>query len=243
MARGIAMNDRYNILDTIRSALVPVHWDGHKFVGAAAAITILLFMIWAPLGWLGLTATAFIAYFFRDPARVTPVREGLIVSPADGTITYVHIDTPRGELGLPDQPHTCISIFLSIFDVHINRAPVDGLIVRQLHVPGLYLNAAMDKASEDNEREIMVFKTASGLQVGVVRIAGLIARRIVTFMREGQSVEAGSRVGLIRFGSRVDIYIPSSKGILVAEGQRVIGGETVLADLRSEETGREVRLN
>ncbi|NJM33798.1 MAG: phosphatidylserine decarboxylase [Rhodomicrobium sp.] len=237
------MNDRYNIVDTVRSALVPVHWDGHKFIGAGAAVTILLFLIWAPLGWIGLLITGFIAYFFRDPARVTPIREGLIVSPADGTITSVLVDTPRTELGLPDQPHTCISIFLSILDVHINRAPVDGQIVRRLHVPGLYLNAAMDKASEDNEREIMVIKAASGLQVGVVRIAGLIARRIVTFVREGQSVEAGSRVGLIRFGSRVDIYIPSAKGILVAEGQRVIGGETVLADLRSEENGREVRLN
>jgi phosphatidylserine decarboxylase len=130
-----------------------------------------------------------------------------------------------------------------VFDVHINRAPVDGQIVRRIYVPGLYLNAAMDKASEDNEREIMVFRTAPGTEIGVVRIAGLIARRIVTFVREGQTVEAGSRTGLIRFGSRVDVYIPSAKGILVAEGQRVIGGETVLADLRSEENGREVRLN
>jgi phosphatidylserine decarboxylase len=174
---------------------------------------------------------------------VTPVREGLIIAPADGDITSIHLDRPRSELGLPDQPHTCISIFLSVFDVHINRAPVDGQIVREIHVPGVFLNAALDKASEDNEREIMVFKTASGMQIGVVRIAGLIARRIVTFVREGQMVEAGSRVGLIRFGSRVDIYIPSARGVLVAEGQRVIGGETVLVDLRSDENGREVRLN
>ncbi|MGB0087357.1 MAG: phosphatidylserine decarboxylase [Rhodomicrobiaceae bacterium] len=237
------MEDRHNLVDTIRAAFVPIHWDGHKFVGAGAAVTILLFLIWSPLGWLALLLTIYIAYFFRDPPRVTPVREGLIVSPADGTVTSVHLDRPRSELGLPDQPHTCISIFLSIFDVHVNRAPVDGQIVREIHVPGTYLNAALDKASEDNEREIMVFKTASGLQVGVVRIAGLIARRIVTFVREGQMVEAGSRVGLIRFGSRVDIYIPSARGVLVAEGQRVIGGETVLVDLRSDENGREVRLN
>ncbi len=243
MAQGTAMNDRYNVLDTIRAGLVPIHWDGHKFVGAGIVLTILLFLIWSPLGWLGLLLTIFVAYFFRDPARVTPVREGLIVSPADGTVTSVHLDTPRTELGLPDTPHTCISIFLSIFDVHINRAPVDGQIVREIHVPGTYFNAALDKASEDNEREIMVFKTVSGMQIGVVRIAGLIARRIVTFVREGQTVEAGSRVGLIRFGSRVDIYIPSARGVLVAEGQQVIGGETVLADLRSDENGREVRLN
>jgi len=237
------MNDRHALLDTIRGALVPIHWDGHKFVGAAIVVTILLFLLWSPLGWLGVLATAYIAYFFRDPARVTPVREGLIVAPADGVVTAVHLDTPRAELGLPGQPHTCVSIFLSVFDVHINRAPVDGQVVRRIYVPGLYLNAALDKASEDNEREIMVFKTAAGLEIGVVRIAGLIARRIVTFVREGQMLEAGSRTGLIRFGSRVDVYIPSAKGILVAEGQRIIGGETVLADLRSEENGREVRLN
>jgi phosphatidylserine decarboxylase len=237
------MNDRHALLDTIRAGLVPIHWDGHKFVGAGIVVTILLFLLWAPLGWLALLLTIYIGYFFRDPARITPVREGLIIAPADGTITSVHLDTPRSELGLPDVPHTCISIFLSIFDVHINRAPVDGQIVRRIYVPGLYLNAAMDKASENNEREVMVFKTASDMDIGVVRIAGLIARRIITFVREGQRVEAGSRIGLIRFGSRVDIYIPSAKGVLVAEGQRVIGGETVLADMRSNENGREVRLN
>jgi phosphatidylserine decarboxylase len=237
------MNDRHSLIDTIRGALVPVHWDGHKFVGAGIVVTLLMFLLWAPLGWLALLLTLFVAYFFRDPSRVTPVREGLIISPADGTVTSVHLDAPRAELGLPDQPHTCISIFLSVLDVHINRAPVDGQVVRKIYVPGLYLNAAMDKASEDNEREIMVFKTASGMQIGVVRIAGLIARRIVTFVREGQMVEAGSRVGLIRFGSRVDIYIPSARGVLVAEGQHVIGGETVLVDLRSDENGREVRQN
>jgi phosphatidylserine decarboxylase len=237
------MNDRNNLMDTIRAGLAPVHWDGHKFVGLGVVVTILLFLLWAPLGWLGVLATIYVAYFFRDPPRVTPVREGLIVAPADGAITSVHLDTPRSELGLPDTPHTCVSIFLSVFDVHINRAPIDGHVGRRIYVPGLYLNAALDKASEDNEREVMVFKSDAGLQVGVVRIAGLIARRIVTFVREGQVVEAGSRVGLIRFGSRVDVYIPGAKGVLVAEGQRVIGGETVLADLRSQENAREVRLN
>jgi phosphatidylserine decarboxylase len=237
------MNDRHSLLDTIRAGLTPIHWDGHKFVGAGVVLTLLSFFIWSPLGWLALLATLYVAYFFRDPPRVTPVREGLIIAPADGTVTAVHLDTPRSELGLPDMPHSCISIFLSIFDVHVNRAPVDGQIVRRIYVPGLYLNAAMDKASEDNEREIMVFKTASDTEIGVVRVAGLIARRLITFVREGQRVEAGARVGLIRFGSRVDIYIPSAKRILVAEGQRVIGGETVLADMRSDENGREVRLN
>ena len=237
------MNDRHAFIDTIRAALVPIHWDGHKFIGASLIVSILLFLIWSPLGWIGLAATAFIAFFFRDPARVIPMREGLIVSPADGTITSISMDTPQSEMGLPDQPHTRISIFLSVLDVHINRAPVSGEIIRTIRVPGLFLNAAFDKASEDNEREIMVFKTLSGTQIGTIRIAGLIARRIVTFVRDGQNVEAGSRIGLIRFGSRVDVYIPTANGIQVAEGQRVIGGETVLADLRSEQNRREVRLD
>src|SRR5262245_45848335 len=120
------MNDRYSLIDTIRASVVPIHWDGHKFVGLGVVVTILLFLLWAPLGWIGLLITIYVAYFFRDPPRVTPAREGLIISPADGTITSVHLDTPRSELGLPDAPHTCISIFLSVFDVHLNRAPVDG---------------------------------------------------------------------------------------------------------------------
>ncbi len=237
------MEDRHALIDTIRAGLVPIHWDGHKFIGAGLVIAILLFMLWSPLGWIALLLTGFVAFFFRDPARVIPVREGLIVSPADGTITAIDLDTPQTEMGLPDQPHTRISIFLSVFDVHINRAPVAGEIVRTIRVPGLFLNAAIDKASEDNEREIMVFRTSNGVQIGIVRIAGMIARRIVTFVRDGQTVDPGARIGLIRFGSRVDVYIPSANGILVAEGQRVIGGETVLADLRSDQNHREVRLD
>ncbi len=237
------MDDRHSLIDTIRSAFVPIHSDGYKFVGAGLAFTILFFLIWSPLGWLALLLTTSIAFFFRDPARVTPFREGLIIAPADGTITSISLDQSRNELGLPDQPHTRISIFLSVFDVHINRAPVDGQIARQVYIPGLFLNAATEKASEENEREATVFRTASGSEIGVIRIAGLIARRIVTHAGEGQNIRAGERVGLIRFGSRVDIYIPSEKGIFVAERQTVIGGETVLADLQSDENGREVRLS
>ena len=237
------MDDRHNLIGTIRSAFVPIHSDGYKFVAAGLAFTILFFLIWSPLGWLGLLLTASIAFFFRDPARVTPVREGLIVAPADGTITTVSLDRSRNELGLPDQPHTRISIFLSVLDVHVNRAPVDGHIARQVYIPGLFLNAATEKASEENEREATVFRTATGMEIGVIRIAGLIARRIVTHINEGQTIRAGERMGLIRFGSRVDIYIPGEKGILVAEGQTVIGGETVLADLNSDENGREVRVS
>ena len=236
------MNDRHGIVDAILSVLAPIHWDGHKFIAIGAIATLLLFWIWDPLGWIGVVVTAYVAYFFRDPERATPVREDLIIAPADGRIVSVRLKAPPPELGLPALPMTCISIFLSVLDVHINRAPVTGTILRRAYVTGLFVNAALDKASEDNEREAMVFKTAAGREIGVVRIAGLVARRIVTFVREGQPIEAGARTGLIRFGSRVDVYIPEGKGVLVAEGQRTIGGETVLADLRSEELGREVRV-
>ncbi len=237
------MNDRHRIVDTVLSVLTPIHWDGHKFIAIGAIATLLLFWIWNPLGWIGAVITGYIAYFFRDPERATPIREDLVIAPADGRIVAIALKTPPAELGLPPTPMSCISIFLSVFDVHITRAPVTAIIVRRNYVTGLFLNAALDKASEDNEREAMVFKMASGREVGVVRIAGLVARRIVTLVRDGQPIEAGARTGLIRFGSRVDIYIPDGKGILVAEGQRTIGGETVLADFRSEEIGREVRVS
>jgi phosphatidylserine decarboxylase len=237
------MNDRHGIVDAIFSVLTPIHWDGHKFIAIGAIATLVLFWLWTPLGWIGLLATAYVAYFFRDPERASPIREDLVIAPADGRIVGVRLRTPPAELGLPATPMTCISIFLSVLDVHINRAPVTGTIARRAYVTGLFVNAALDKASEDNEREAMVFKTASGREVGVVRIAGLIARRIVTLVSEGQTIAAGARTGLIRFGSRVDIYIPDGKGVLVAEGQRTIGGETVLADFRSEEIGREVRVS
>ena len=237
------MNDRHGIVDTIFSVLTPIHWDGHKFIAIGAIATLLLFWLWAPLGWIGVVLTAYVAYFFRDPERATPMREDLVIAPADGRIVGVRLKTPPAELGLPPVPMTCISIFLSVFDVHINRAPVAGTIVRRNYITGLFVTAALDKASEDNEREAMVIKTASGREVGVVRIAGLVARRIVTFVSEGQTIPAGARTGLIRFGSRVDIYLPEGKGVLAAEGQRTIGGETVLAVFRSEEAGREVRVS
>lgn len=237
------MLDRQSILDTIASSLAPVHPDGYKFLAIGAGLTLLLFWLWAPLGWIAAILTAWIAYFFRDPQRVTPVREGLIVAPADGRIVSLRQTLPPKELELGEEPMTCISIFLSIFDVHINRAPVSGAIIRKFYAPGLFLNAAMDKASTDNERQALVFQTAAGARIGVVQIAGLLARRIVTFGREGQQMQAGERFGLIRFGSRVDVYVPAGWGILAAEGQYAIAGETVLADLRSQETGREVRVS
>ena len=183
-----------------------------------------------PLGWLAAFVTAFCAYFFRDPERVTPDRPGLIVSAADGKVAAVveSVTSPR-ELGLGTEPLTRVSVFLSVFDVHIVRAPVGGRVIRSAYVPGAFLNAELDKASEENERQALVIETKSGTKIGVVLIAGLVARRIVTFVGEGASVECGERIGLIRFGSRVDLYLPEGAELFAEVGQTAIGGETVLA--------------
>lgn len=237
------MSERHSLLDTITDSIVPVHPDGYKFLAVGVGLALFFFWLWPPLAWVAVIVTAWIAYFFRDPPRVTPLRDGLVVAPADGRISAIEHLRPPTELGLGDTERVRISIFLSVFDVHINRAPVAGRITRSLYVPGSFLNAALDKASEENERRALVITRQDGSQIGVVQIAGLIARRIVTFTGEGDTVGAGERFGLIRFGSRVDIYLPAGQGTLVAIGQRAIGGETVLADLKSSETEREARLH
>ena len=237
------MSERHSLLDTILGSFEPVHPDGHKFVAAAALATLVFFWLWAPLGWLAAVATAYIAYFFRDPDRVTPMREGLIVSPADGRVSSIEKMRPPAELGLGPEERVRVSVFLSVLDVHINRAPMAGRIIRSVYIPGAFLNAALDKASEDNERRALVIEASNGTQVGVIQIAGLIARRIVTFSREGDSVGTGQRFGLIRFGSRVDTFLPPGRTALVSVGQLAIGGETVLADLKSDEAEREARRN
>ena len=225
------MNGKHSLLGTIADAFVPIHRDGHKFVFAFGLATLILFLIAPPLGWLGAFATAGCAYFFRDPDRVTPTREGLVVSAADGKIVAVGEAVPPLELALGERALTRVSVFLSIFDVHIVRAPVAGRVTRSSYVPGAFLNAALDKASEENERHALVIETGTGGSVGVVLIAGLVARRIVTFVGEGDSVARGERLGLIRFGSRVDVYLPEGAKVLVAPGQTAIGAETVLAEL------------
>lgn len=235
------MREGQSLLETITSVFVPVHRDGHKFIFAFALGALVLFFVAKPLGWLGVVATLWCAYFFRDPDRVTPIREGLVTSAADGKIIDVDDVVPPAELGLSAQRVCRISVFLSLFDVHIARAPVSGRIVRSFYVPGHFFNAALDKASEENERRALVIETPQGEQFGVVLIAGLVARRIVTFVQEGDSVTAGDRLGLIRFGSRIDVYLPEKGRPLVAPGQRAIGGETVLADLASSEGRRQVR--
>lgn len=235
------MSESRSLLNTIADSFAPIHRDGHKFVAIGLGITLLFFLIWPPFGWICALATAWVAYFFRDPDRVTPLRDGLIVAPADGCISAIEQVRPPAELGLGEDLRTRISIFLSVFDVHVNRAPVAGRITRSVYVPGAFFNAALDKASEENERRGLVILTPSGTEIGVVQIAGLVARRIVTFASEGDTVGVGQRFGLIRFGSRVDIYLPPSGTALVSVGQRAIAGETVLADLKSSEPEREAR--
>ena len=224
--------------------IAPVHSDGYKFLLPAAGIALFLwFMLpFSFLAYLALGIAAYIAYFFRDPPRVTPLREGLVVSPGDGRISSIERIKPPAELGLGSEERLRISIFLSVFDVHINRAPVAGRITKSIYVPGAFMNAALDKASEENERRSIVISTPSGQDIAVVQIAGLIARRIVTFAKDGANIGIGERFGLIRFGSRVDVFLPPGRGCIVAVGQRAVGGETVLADLKSEEPEREARV-
>ncbi len=235
------MSERHGIIETIFDQLAPVHPDGHKFIAVGAALTLLFFLLYPPIGWIFALITAWIVYFFRDPPRVTPLRPGLVVSAADGRISSVEKVKPPAELGMGPEERVRISTFLSVFDVHINRAPISGKIIRSAYIPGAFLNAALDKASEENERRALVIEGAEGTEIGVVQIAGLVARRIVTFAAQGDTIVAGDRFGLIRFGSRVDVYLPPGKTALVSIGQRAVGGETVLADLQSVEPERETR--
>jgi phosphatidylserine decarboxylase len=228
---------------SIRAQISPIHPKGYPFVGGFAVASIILFWIWAPLGWIGTLLTVWCALFFRNPARVTPVREGLVVSPADGRVSMITSLVPPAELELGELPMVRISIFMSVFNCHVNRSPVAGKIERIVYRPGKFINADLDKASEDNERNSLVISTPNNGLVGVVQIAGLIARRIVTFVHDGQTIETGERFGLIRFGSRVDVFLPEGTQLLVSEGQTAIAGETVLADFQHGESGRTFRSN
>jgi phosphatidylserine decarboxylase len=230
------------MLSSLQSAVVPVHREGYRFVAIALALTLVLYVLGLEaLAAVGLVLSVWCAYFFRDPERVTPLREGLVVSPADGRVSALSEVVPPAELDLGTAARPRISIFMNVFDVHVNRSPVDGRITRIAYVPGKFLNAELDKASDDNERQALTIEMAGGQRIGVVQIAGLLARRIVRFVHEGEGLQAGQRFGLIRFGSRVDIYLPEGKASLVAVGQRAIAGETVLADLSSNEAERPSR--
>jgi len=227
-----------DILESMRRIFVPIHRAGYPFIAIGAVLALVLGLwVWKPLGWLFLIVTLWIGYFFRDPTRVTPLRDGLVVSPADGRVSMIVTAVPPPETGLAPDPMTRVSIFMNVFDCHVNRAPVSGRVVEQVYTPGLFINAELDKASEDNERNALVIE-AAGARIGVVQIAGLIARRILSFVQRGDELVAGQRFGLIRFGSRVDVYMPLATQILVGVDQMAIAGETVIADLKGEEGPR-----
>ena len=226
-----------SVLDSVRRVIVPIHPEGYIFIAISAIAAVVLSWLWSPLGWIGAIITFWCVTFFRDPKRVTPLREGLVIAPADGTVSMIGFYAPPPELGMGIAPLQRISIFMSVFNCHVNRAPVSGRISKLAYKPGLFLSADLDKASEDNERSGMIIDSASG-QFGVVQIAGLVARRIVGFVREGETIGVGDRFGLIRFGSRVDVYMPSGIKPLIGLGAKTIAGETVLADVGSGESSR-----
>ena len=226
---------------TVKWRFPTVHPEGRKFAVVAGAVTLFAaLMHWQFLAWLLAGLTIWIAAFFRDPVRTTPRGDRLVVSPADGLVTMIARVPPppelRGADGLADGDYTRVSIFMSVFDVHINRAPISGRVKRIAYVPGKFVNADLDKASEDNERQHFLIEGSDGLRIGFTQIAGLVARRILSFVREGDVVDVGQRVGLIRFGSRVDVYLPAGTSPKVLLGQRSIAGETVLAEIGSDVT-------
>src|ERR1041384_802088 len=212
-----------SIGNSIRAQIPPIHAEGYPFIGGFALARLILFWIWTPLGWIGTILTGWRALFFPAPRRATPGREGIVGSPADGRVSMIAQVLPPAELGLGDRPLLRISIFMSVFNCHVNRAPVAGRIDRIAYRPGTFINAELDKASEDNERNSLVISTTNG-RIGVIQIAGLVARRIVCFVKEGQVIGAGERFGLIRFGSRLDVYLPDGTKALVSEGQTALAG-------------------
>jgi phosphatidylserine decarboxylase len=224
---------------TVKWRFPSIHPEGRKYVVGAAAITLFVFLVHVEwLAWLLVGLTAWVAAFFRDPIRTTPRGDKLVIAPADGLITLISKVPPppelRGADALADGDYTRVSIFMSVFDVHINRAPISGKVTRIAYVPGKFINADLDKASEDNERQHILIEGADGVRIGITQIAGLVARRILAFVRQGDAVEAGQRVGLIRFGSRVDVYLPAGTAPRVLLGQRTIAGETVIAEIGAD---------
>ena len=223
----------------LKSVLFPIHPEGYKFIAIFAIVTALLFTVSDILGWIGVILTFWCAWFFRDPARVTPQRTGLVISPADGVVNMITEAVPPAELGLGDEALPRISVFMNVFNCHVNRLPVAGTVKKSLYRTGQFLSADLDKASDANERQSLLVETDDGKEIVVVQIAGLVARRILCFVHEGQEMDAGERFGLIRFGSRCDVYLPKGSVAQVAVGQSAIAGETVLADLKSKEKARE----
>jgi phosphatidylserine decarboxylase len=218
--------------------LKPMHREGYRFVAVFAAATAVLFWLAEPLGWIGVCLTVWCYYFFRDPPRVTPLRDGLVISPADGVVSMIGPAIPPEELGLGPAAMTRISVFMNVFNCHVNRLPIAGTIMKVAYRRGKFLNASLDKASVDNERNALAIRLPDGRDYAVVQIAGLVARRIVCDVKAGQTLRTGERFGMIRFGSRLDIYLPAGVQPLIALGQSALAGETVLADLTSDEPAR-----
>lgn len=227
-------------METILSVFVPIHREGHKYIGVFAIVTFLFFLMELDfLVMVGVILTIWCVYFFRDPDRITPQKEGLVIAPADGVVQSVKTSVPPAELDMGSDECIRVSIFMNVFDVHVNRVPVDGKIIRQAYTPGKYLNASLEKACEDNERHAILMETTSGSNIAFVQIAGLVARRILCWAEDNAEMKAGERFGLIRFGSRVDVYLPKGVNSLVSVGQTAIAGETVIANEKGREKQRE----
>lgn len=227
-----------SVWKTITDSLAPIHRAGHAIIAVFAAVTVVLMVVFPPLGWLGVVLTLWCVYFFRDPERQTPTRADLVIAPADGVVASVELAPPPPELEMGDAPRMRIGTFMNVFNVHVNRSPANGTITRAVYTPGLFLNATLDKSSEDNERTALRMTTDSGKDIAFVQIAGLVARRIVCEAEEGDVLQAGQRFGIIRFGSRVDVYLDEGMVPLVAAGQTMIAGETVIADEKANEDQR-----
>ncbi|PWV98735.1 phosphatidylserine decarboxylase [Hoeflea marina] len=221
-----------SILHSVRNSLVPIHREGYKFIAIFAAVSVLLGFLAEPLFWIGMVLTAWCAYFFRDPERMTPLDEDLVISPADGRVSSIVRMMPPADLGLGNEEMLRISVFMNVFNCHVNRAPMAGSISSIVYAKGAFLNAELDKASTDNERNGLVISTSHG-DIGVVQIAGLVARRILCWARPGEHLAAGERFGLIRFGSRLDVFLPAAARPMVSVGQTAIAGETTLAEFGS----------
>jgi phosphatidylserine decarboxylase len=226
----------------LETFIKPMHREGIRFVAAFAAVTLVLFWIWDPLGWIGVGLTVWCYYFFRDPKRAVPQNAGLMVSPADGVVSLIERAVPPPELGMGPEPLMRVSVFMSVFNCHVNRAPIAGRVTEIAYRPGKFLNASLDKASVDNERNSIRIDMADGRSIAVVQIAGLVARRILCFAVKGQDLRTGERFGLIRFGSRLDVYLPEGVEPQVALGQTCVAGETVIATIGQQSPQRLARM-
>jgi phosphatidylserine decarboxylase len=226
-------------MNMLKIVAVPMHKEGRKFVAIFAAIAIILGFIWQPLFWIGCGATVWCYYFFRDPVRMIPQQEGLVLSPADGVVSLISDVVPPTELALGDAPLTRVSVFMNVFNCHVNRAPIAGKVTHIAYHKGKFVNASLDKASEHNERNGLTIESDAGVRIGVVQIAGLVARRIVCFVEPNDRIGLGHRFGLIRFGSRLDVYLPKGVHPAVSVGQTAVAGETILADLAQPEPARQ----